>query len=67
MFKAKGDRTPVAPPAGTTLFEADNAVLVQLVSSEGKCWESRYGAPGITHRATSFKDKCGGVKWGLCD
>jgi hypothetical protein len=58
-FKSKGDRMIPPDPAGQTLFTDDDAILVQLVNSAGKCWQSRFASPGIKHTVSSFKDKCG--------
>jgi hypothetical protein len=66
-FKSKGDRTTAPSPVGTTLFADDDAVVVQLISSEGKCWESRFAAPAVKQRASSFKDKCGDLIRGPCN
>ena len=66
-FKAKGDRMSPATPVGETLFSDDDAVVVQLISSEGKCWESRFAAPAGKQRTSSYKDKCGDLVRGPCN
>jgi hypothetical protein len=51
-----GLRLPV--PSGDALFQRD-AVIVQLLTSDGGCWQSRYDPAPIIDRPDYFKDKCG--------
>jgi len=58
-----GLRLPV--PSGDALLQSD-AVIVQLLTSDGMCWQSRYDPAPIVNRADYFKDKCGLGRQGGC-
>jgi len=53
VAKGKGPNldTPALP------LSQDEAVIVQLSSQTGVCWEARYGPPAKTNDAEQFKDK----------
>jgi hypothetical protein len=42
-LNGKGTALPLAPPAPTSYFRHEGDVIVQLVSDDGACWESRFG------------------------
>lgn len=47
-LKAAGASLPLpAPFSPAELFDADTSVVVQLLSSEGRCWTSTFDAAGI--------------------
>jgi hypothetical protein len=52
-------------PSGDALLQPD-AVIVQLLTSDGMCWQSRYDPAPIVNRADYFKDKCGLGRQGGC-
>ena len=59
IVKGKGDRIAPPAPVGPGLMSEDSGVVVQLFSSDGKCWESRYAGPPKKTTAEQFKDTCG--------
>ncbi|MFN8644877.1 MAG: hypothetical protein U0802_25610 [Candidatus Binatia bacterium] len=59
-----GLRLPL--PIGDALLQPDDAVVAQLLTSDGSCWESRYEPVPITNRSDYFKDKCGSGRQGGC-
>lgn len=61
-----GPNLPVSTPIDGHLLNEDPNVIVQLVTSEGACWEGRYTAPTLVDRTDKFKDKCGARRHGAC-
>lgn len=60
IFVGRGNRVPGLPaPVGGGMFNQNDRVRAQLVSSEGKCWEAEYTATPIRNRSDLFRDKCG--------
>ena len=57
VVKGKGERLPVPLPVGTGLFAQDAAVIVQLVNSDGVCWEADFSAPAKKNDLKQFNDK----------
>ena len=53
-------------PSGGGLLQPDDAVLVQLLTSDGACWQARYEPAPIDNRDDFFKDKCGRGRQGGC-
>jgi hypothetical protein len=66
-FKSKGDRVALPTPVGSSLFADDDAVVVQLVNSAGRCWQSRLPAAAIKNNDKLFKDRCGATGTGACE
>lgn len=66
-FKSKGDKVTLPTPVGASLFSDDDAVVVQLVNSAGKCWQSRFPAAPIKQTDKLFKDRCGASGTGPCN
>jgi hypothetical protein len=60
-LKAKGSNLALPAPAGPNdLLRQDPYVVVQLVNSEGSCWESLFPAPAFDAGAQVFKDEVEG-------
>lgn len=57
VAKGKGERLPLPLPVGPGLFAQDTAVVVQLVNSDGTCWEADFSAPAKKNDAKQFNDK----------
>jgi hypothetical protein len=57
VIKGKGERLPLPVPLGFSLFAQDTAVIVQLVNSDGTCWEADFSAPAKKNDLTQFNDK----------
>jgi hypothetical protein len=57
VVKGKGERLPMPVPIGLGLFDQDTAVIVQLVTSDGMCWEADFSAPAKRNDAQQFNDK----------
>lgn len=55
--KGKGANLPIPTPVGPGLFAQDTAVTVQLVNSDGACWEAEFSAPAKGNSSKGFKDK----------
>jgi len=62
-----GPNLPVPTPNGDHLVEEDTEVIVQLINSDGACWQGRYAVPAIADRPQKFKDKCGTVTQNACE
>jgi hypothetical protein len=56
LVKGKGGNVPVPTPVGPGLFAQDTAVIVQLVNSDGTCWEADFSAPATGNDSKGFKD-----------
>ena len=58
LLKGTGANLPAIVPANmTNLIAQDPTVTVQLVNSDGQCWESVYEAPATKATGISFRDK----------
>jgi len=57
VVKGKGVNLPVPAPAGPGLFAQDIVVTVQLVNSDGVCWEADFSAPAKKNDLKQFNDK----------
>jgi len=57
VVKGKGANLPMPAPVGTGLFAQDTAVTVQLVNSDGMCWEADFSAPAKKNDLKVFKAK----------
>jgi hypothetical protein len=57
VVKGKGANLPVPAPAGPGLFAQDIVVTVQLVNSDGMCWEADFSAPAKKNNLTQFNDR----------
>jgi len=57
VVKGKGERLPLPVPVGLSLFDQDTAVIVQLVTSDGMCWEADFSAPAKRNDSQQFNDK----------
>ena len=42
-------------------------MIVQLINSDGACWQGHYSAPAIADRPQKFKDKCGTLTQDTCE
>jgi hypothetical protein len=59
-----GLRLPM--PVGDALLAPDRSVLVQLLNSDGACWQNGFAPAPIANRDDYFKDKCGRGSQGGC-
>ena len=57
VVKGKGERLPLPVPVGFSLFAQDTAVIVQLVNSDGTCWEADFSSPAKKNDLKQFNDK----------
>lgn len=57
VLKGKGERLPMPVPLGFADFAQDTAVIVQLVNSDGTCWEADFSAPAKKNDLKQFNDK----------
>lgn len=57
VLKGKGEQLPLPTPVGASLFAQDTALIVQLVNSEGKCWEADFSQPAKKNDSKQFNDK----------
>ncbi|HVO25889.1 MAG TPA: choice-of-anchor V domain-containing protein [Candidatus Margulisiibacteriota bacterium] len=57
VVTGKGERLPLPQPVGGRLFAQDTAVSVQLVNSDGMCWEADFSAPAKKNDLKQFNDK----------
>jgi hypothetical protein len=57
VAKGKGANLPMPAPAGPGLFAQDIMVVVQLVNSDGMCWEADFSAPAKKNDPAQFNDK----------
>ena len=55
--KGRGVALALPAAAGPGLLAQDTNVRVQLVSSDGECWEATYPTPAGTNTPEQFKDK----------
>jgi hypothetical protein len=62
-----GPNLPVPTPNGDHLVAEDTEVIVQLINSDGACWQGRYAVPAIADRPQKFKDKCGTLTQNACE
>lgn len=53
IVKSAGERIPL-PPAPVP---QDPAVVVQLVNSDGRCWDASYAAPPVQNDLRAFRDR----------
>jgi hypothetical protein len=72
LFSARGERLVFSPPTdGKSFLSQESRLVVQLVNSDGGCWESDYSLPAITNRRNNignfFKDRCGSGSQGRCE
>lgn len=56
VVKGKGANLPMPTPAGPGLFAQDITVFVQLVNSDGVCWEADFSAPAKKNDPSQFSD-----------
>jgi hypothetical protein len=70
IFQARGAGLVFPPPAGGTFLDQDPRVKVQLINSDGACWEANYLPPAIKNfdfdPFSLFKDKCALAGQHLC-
>jgi len=57
VVKGKGEGLPLPVPVGSALFAQDTALIVQLVNSDGMCWEADFSAPAKKNDLKQFNDK----------
>jgi hypothetical protein len=56
------------PPANSSNIMSQNTqVMVQLVSSDGLCWEGRFAPPAKKNLGDEFVDRCSRGRAGKCD
>jgi hypothetical protein len=57
-FVAKGENLTLPGPAGTTYFDQDPAVVVQLANTNGTCWTSEFAVSDtLKHDPALFRAK----------
>lgn len=70
LVYARGEGLVFPAPASPLFLNQGPEVRVQLVNSDGGCWESDFTAPAIRNGSkggqNKFKDKCGTSKHGPC-
>jgi hypothetical protein len=58
IVKMRGAAIPLPAPATASLFfQQDPDLVVQLVNSDGNCWEASYSMPADANTAERFKDR----------
>jgi hypothetical protein len=66
QIQGVGANLPVPTPNGQHLVGQDPDVIVQLINTDGACWQGLYTIPAVTDRPQKFKDKCGSLSQQAC-
>ena len=67
QIQGVGANLPVPTPNGNHLVQQDPDVIVQLINTDGACWQGFYTIPAVTDRPQKFKDKCGSLSQHACE